>query len=67
MTLIIDIETVPLASALAAPYPEAERQPPSNYKNADAIERWHEKDRAEWQASRVKACSLDPRLGESGR
>ncbi len=63
MRLITDIETVPLASSLAAPYPEADRQPPSNYKNVDAIERWREKDRAEWQAARIKECSLNPRLG----
>lgn len=63
MTLVIDIETVPLASSLAMPYPEADRLPPGNYKNEDAIARWREKDRATWEAERAKVCSLSPRLG----
>lgn len=60
---VIDIETVPLAASMAAPYPEAERQPPANYKNPDAIEAWRERDRAAWAEQRAKECSLNPRLG----
>lgn len=63
MTLILDIETVPLASSLAAAYPDADRLPPSNYKNEDAIAKWRENDRAKWQEERTKECSLNPRLG----
>lgn len=63
MTLILDIETVPLASALAAPYPVADRQPPGNYKNPDAIAKWRESDQAVWASARSKECSLNPRLG----
>jgi len=62
-TLILDIETVPLAAALAEPYPDADRLPPSNYKNPEAIAGWREKDKAAWQEQRVKECSLTPRLG----
>lgn len=61
--MFLDIETLPLASALAAPYPDADRLPPSNYKNEDAIARWREKDRADWAAGRIKDCSINPRLG----
>lgn len=60
---VLDIETAPQARALALPYPEGERNPPGNYKNADAIERWREKDRAEWSAGLSKVASLNPRLG----
>lgn len=60
---VIDIETVPLAASMAAPYPEAERQPPANYKNPETIEAWREKDRAAWAEQRAKECSLNPRLG----
>jgi predicted PolB exonuclease-like 3'-5' exonuclease len=63
MPFVIDIETVPLAASLAAPYPDAERLPPANYKNEDAIARWREKDKATWQEERAKVCSLSPRLG----
>jgi hypothetical protein len=63
MTLVIDIETVPLMSAMDLPYPEADRQPPANYKNADAIERWRTTDTARWEEERTKECSLNPRLG----
>lgn len=62
-TLVIDLETLPLASALAAPYPESERPHPQNYKAPEAIAGWREKDRAAWQEQRVKECSLTPRLG----
>jgi len=60
---VIDIETVPLAASMAAPYPEADRQPPANYKNPDAIEGWRAKDRLAWAEQRAKECSLNPRLG----
>lgn len=60
---VIDIETVPLAASMAAPYPESERQPPANYKNADAIDAWRERDRLAWAQERAKTCSLSPRLG----
>lgn len=59
----IDLESLPLASALAAPYPEDERRPPASYKSEEAIAKWREKDREEWAAGRVKQCSLNPRLG----
>src|SRR5688572_10367955 len=61
--LYLDVETLPLASSLAAPYPDAERLPPGNYKNPDAIAGWREKDRAAWSDQRAKECSLTPRLG----
>lgn len=62
-TLVLDVETLPLASALAEPYPDAERLPPANYKNPEAIAGWREKDKATWTEQRVKECSLTPRLG----
>jgi hypothetical protein len=61
--IVLDIETVPTAAALTEPYPEADRQPPANYKSDDAIARWRETDRAAWTAARHKECSLNPRLG----
>lgn len=63
MPLILDIETVPLAASMDAPYPEAERTPPANYKSEDAIARWRTADRAKWEQDRAKECSLNPRLG----
>lgn len=60
---VIDIETVPLANSMEAPYPLAERQPPSNYRNANAIDAWRERDRETWAQERAKVCSLSPRLG----
>lgn len=60
---VIDIETVPLAVSMAAAYPAAERQPPANYRNADAIDAWRERDRLTWAQERAKTCSLSPRLG----
>ena len=61
--LVLDIETVPLESALAVPYPEQDRNPPANYKSEEAITRWRETDRARWEQERAKDCSLNPRLG----
>lgn len=61
--VVLDLETVPLAAALEAPYPSEERQPPANYKAEDAIARWREADRQKWRDDRVKACSVNPRLG----
>lgn len=58
-----DLESLPLASSLAEPYPEEDRDPPANYKSEDAIARWREKDQAAWAEARVKECSLNPRLG----
>jgi hypothetical protein len=63
MTLVLDIETVPLDDALAAPYPAETRQPPANYKSEDAIGKWRVSDRAAWETNRAKECSLNPRLG----
>ena len=60
---VIDIETVPLADSMSAPYPAAERQPPANYRNTDAIDAWRERDRLAWAQERAKTCSLSPRLG----
>lgn len=61
--LVLDVETLPLASSLAMPYPADDRLPPSNYKNPDAIAGWREKDQAVWCEQRIKECSLTPRLG----
>lgn len=62
-TLFIDLETQALESALAMPYPEAERLPPGNYSKPEAIASWREKDRAKWSEERAKECALTPRLG----
>ena len=61
--IVLDIETVPLEAALTVPYPAEDRQPPANYKDQEAIDRWRQADAAKWAAERVKACSLNPRLG----
>ena len=61
--LVLDIETVPTDAALAMPYPAADRQPPANYKSDDAIAAWRERDQADWERDRIKACSVNPRLG----
>lgn len=61
--LVLDIETVPLASALNADYPADDRQPPANYKSDEAIAKWRAIDAKKWEAERVKECSLNPRLG----
>jgi hypothetical protein len=63
MPLILDIETVPLAASMDAPYPEADRQPPANYKSDEAIGKWRAADREAWAAGRAKECSINPRLG----
>lgn len=63
MTLIVDLETVPLASALEAEYPIDQRSYPSNYKDPEKIEAWYKRDEVEWRANRAKQCALDPRLG----
>lgn len=62
-TLFIDLETLPTEAALAAPYPEADRNPPGNYSKPEAIASWREKDRATWSEARAKECALTPRLG----
>ena len=61
--LTLDIETIPLEGALAAPYPAARRDPPSNYKSDEAIAKWRTADEARWREERAKECSLNPRLG----
>lgn len=58
-----DIETVPLASALATPYPADERQPPANYKTAEAIANWRQRDELAWRATLAKEAALSPRTG----
>lgn len=63
MPLVLDIETIPMESALLAPYPEGLRNPPANYKSEEAIAKWREADRARWAEERAKECSLNPRLG----
>lgn len=63
MPLILDIETVPLAQSLEAPYPSADRNPPANYKSEDTIARWREADKQRWETERAKECSVNPRLG----
>lgn len=61
--LVFDLETIPTEAALAAPYPEADRTPPANYKSEEAITKWYASDRAAWSEARIKECSLTPRLG----
>jgi hypothetical protein len=63
MTLVLDIETVPLDASMHAPYPEADRNPPSNYKSEDAITKWRAIDRKRYTQDRAKECSINPRLG----
>ncbi len=63
MPLILDIETVPLASAMDAPYPKDDRNPPANYKSDEAIAKWRASDEQRWADERAKECSLNPRLG----
>lgn len=63
MSLVLDIETVPTVAALAQPYPEGDRQPPANYSKADSIAAWRDKDRAAWELDRIKAYSVNARLG----
>lgn len=61
--LVVDIETIPQQAALTTPYPEAERQPPANYKSEEAIAKWRAADALAWSTNRIKECSLNPRLG----
>lgn len=61
--LVLDIETIPLNSALDAAYPADDRQPPANYKSDEAIAKWRAMDIKKWESERVKECSLNPRLG----
>lgn len=61
--LAFDLETVPQQRHLDAPYPASEREPPSNYKSDDAIAKWREKDRQQWEASRLKSLALSPLTG----
>ena len=61
--LYLDVETVPLAASLAAPYPADDRPAPSNYKDVAKIAEWHARDREKWAAERAKECALTPRLG----
>lgn len=61
--LVVDIETVPLLASMNAPYPEADRNPPANYKSDEAIGKWRAADRERWGGERAKECSLNPRLG----
>ena len=63
MPLILDIETVPLAAAMDAPYPKDDRNPPANYKSDEAIAKWRATDAQKWADERAKECSLNPRLG----
>jgi len=58
--LILDIETAPRPDAdTDAAYAEADRQPPANYKNPEAIAKWHEADRAKWR----ETLGLSPATG----
>lgn len=61
--LILDIETVPTEAAMAAPYPKADRSPPSNWKDEEKIAGWYATDEAKWRSERAKECALNPRLG----
>lgn len=61
--MVLDIETLPLAAALDLPYPKDERSAPSNYKDPEKIAAWFEADERKWRESRVKECSVNPRLG----
>ena len=61
--LVLDVETLPLVASLNAPYPRAECFPPSNYKNAEAIDGWHVQNESKWRQNREKECSVNPRLG----
>lgn len=60
--LVVDIETLPLRSSLSALYNPADFSPPSNY-GAEAANRWHLKNEADWRAKLGKASSTNPRLG----
>ena len=58
-----DIETAPTAEALAEPYPEDKRLPPSNYSKPETISEWRRKDRESWETDRIKEFSFSPRTG----
>lgn len=58
-----DIETAPLDTALEAPYPADERQPPASYKSAEAIAAWRQRDELAWRAALQKDAALSPRTG----
>lgn len=61
--LVFDLETLPLVASLEAEYNPDDHTPPANYKSSEAVLGWHEKNAASWSLSRVKTCSLSPRLG----
>lgn len=63
MPLVLDIETLPLQSALTAPYDPDQFSPPANYKSTEAVMNWHQRNEATWRVNRQKECSLHPRLG----
>lgn len=58
-----DIETVPTSAALALPYPQGERLPPASYTKPETIAAWYERDRLEWETTRIKTFSLSPLHG----
>jgi len=60
--LSFDIETLPLDSSMALPYPD-DRDAPANYKSIEAISKWRDLDEAAWEVGRIKAYSINPRLG----
>jgi hypothetical protein len=61
--LCLDTETLPLIASMEAPYPRDAFAPPSNYKLAEAIDGFHERNAKDWAAKREKECSVNPRLG----
>lgn len=63
MAVAFDLETVPQEAAMALPYPEASRHPPSNYKADEAIAKWRAQDRLDFNTQRVKQYSLSPQRG----
>lgn len=63
MPLVLDIETIGLEASLTVSYPRDDFSAPANYKNAEAINDWHDRNAKDWSAKREKECSLNPRLG----
>jgi predicted PolB exonuclease-like 3'-5' exonuclease len=59
MTVVIDIECVATADALAS-YDPADREPPANYKSEEAIAKWREKD----QAAFLRDATFSPRTSQ---
>jgi predicted PolB exonuclease-like 3'-5' exonuclease len=59
MALILDIECVATADALAA-YDPDERTPPSNYKSDEAVAKWREADKAAF----LKDATFSPRTSQ---